>query len=190
MTACLEIRPAAPDDAAGIAHVHVSSWRTTYRGILPDVVLDGLDEGRRTMSQGNRLLNPPDGERTFVAVADGGIVGFAVCGPARVPIERYSGEIYGLYLVQSYQRMGIGRALVRQAVRALAEDGHRSIYLWVLQRNPSRAFYEALGGLPLRRKMIHIAGVRRMEVAYGWTDLSALMAGHPVATGDTPGTGV
>jgi hypothetical protein len=41
------IRRAEPRDAAGIAHVHVASWRTTYRGIVPDSYLDALDEPER-----------------------------------------------------------------------------------------------------------------------------------------------
>lgn len=32
-------RTAVPEDALAIAEVHVSSWRTTYRGLLPDSVL-------------------------------------------------------------------------------------------------------------------------------------------------------
>jgi len=30
------VRPPDIDDAAAIARVHVASWRSTYRGLLPD----------------------------------------------------------------------------------------------------------------------------------------------------------
>jgi len=33
------IRAATPTDAAGIAAVHVQSWRDTYAGLLPDEFL-------------------------------------------------------------------------------------------------------------------------------------------------------
>lgn len=36
------IRPAHEGDAQGIAHVHTESWKTTYRGIVPDDFLDHL----------------------------------------------------------------------------------------------------------------------------------------------------
>ena len=39
----MTIRHAEPGDARGIAEVHVSSWRTSYRGIVPDARLDELD---------------------------------------------------------------------------------------------------------------------------------------------------
>ena len=42
------VRQAEIGDAAAIARVHVASWRTTYRGLLPDEFLDSLDEGRYT----------------------------------------------------------------------------------------------------------------------------------------------
>ena len=46
---------------------------------------------------------------------------------------------------------------------------------WILAQNHSaRRFYEALGGLPVREKDIPIGGIILEEVAYGWTDISAL----------------
>jgi hypothetical protein len=35
------LRPATPADAAAVAYVHVQAWRETYRGIMPDAVLEG-----------------------------------------------------------------------------------------------------------------------------------------------------
>lgn len=46
--------------------------------------------------------------------------------------------------------------------------------VWVLGDNPSRAFYETLGGRFLGEKDIEIGGVRLEEVAYGWTDIGRL----------------
>ena len=38
----LTVRRATPEDAAGVAGVHVRSWQVAYRGLLPDDYLDGL----------------------------------------------------------------------------------------------------------------------------------------------------
>ena len=43
--------------------------------------------------------------------------------------------------------------------------------VWVLGRNPSRKFYEALGGRLLIEKRIERGGEWYEEVAYGWDDL-------------------
>lgn len=42
------LRLATVDDASAIGHVHVESWRSTYRGLMPDAVLDKLLVEQRT----------------------------------------------------------------------------------------------------------------------------------------------
>jgi hypothetical protein len=44
------IRPAAVHDARAIAEVHVESWKSTYRGIFPDDLLNGLSVEKRESS--------------------------------------------------------------------------------------------------------------------------------------------
>lgn len=71
----------------------------------------------------------------------------------------YSGELYGIYLLAGRQRGGIGRRLVRRVAERLADEGMRSMLLWVLKENESaRGFYEARGGRCLREKTIEIGG--------------------------------
>jgi hypothetical protein len=47
------------------------------------------------------------------------------------------------------------------------------MYVWVLKDNPSRGFYERMGGRPLTTAEIEIGGKTLTEVSYGWEDLSA-----------------
>lgn len=44
----MKIREAIVSDAKGIAKVHVDSWRTTYKGIIPDDFLNNLSYEQRT----------------------------------------------------------------------------------------------------------------------------------------------
>jgi len=46
------IRRARADDAAGIAQVHVASWRSTYPGMVPDSYLLGLSTDAYTSDGG------------------------------------------------------------------------------------------------------------------------------------------
>jgi len=41
------IRSATASDAPAIGHVHVESWRSTYRGLMPDAVLVNLSAEQR-----------------------------------------------------------------------------------------------------------------------------------------------
>jgi hypothetical protein len=50
-----------------------------------------------------------------------------------------------------------------------------SMLVWVLRDNPSRGFYEALGGEYVREQAITIGGANLIELAYGWPDTMALL---------------
>jgi ribosomal protein S18 acetylase RimI-like enzyme len=82
--------------------------------------------------------------------------------------------LYALYLHPDYFRQGIGKQLVQTAARRLIQDGMSSMLAWVLVQNPSRKFYEALGGKYLYEKPIEIGGASLNEVAYGWPDIHTL----------------
>lgn len=171
----VNIRPATPADARGIARVHVESWRTTYRSALPDDFLRNLSVDEREQIWGRSLVDPRPA--SFIAIAEdenGMIVGFSSCGKERSDDGVYDGEIYALYLLLEHQRMGIGRMLVDASVEWMISQGMKSMLIWVLRENPSRNFYEALGGLPVGEKTITIGGVDLIDVAYGWKELKGV----------------
>lgn len=168
----IQIRKAELDDAAGIATVHVASWRETYRGIVPDDFLDNLSIQRRTDGWVNSLSDPSNlYHRTFVAEVDGQIAGFSNYGFPQEKNEEFDGELYAIYLLKSAQGRGIGKMLFVEAARGLLELGSSSMLVWVLKDNPTRGFYEHLGGVYVREKPIEIGGAGLAEVAYGWRQL-------------------
>lgn len=117
---------------------------------------------------------------TFVLVAEdesGTIVGFVSGGRERSGDTTYTGELYAIYLLEPFQGQGIGRQLTVALVRSLIEAGIPSLLLWVLAENPSRRFYEALGGQPVYEKMVTIGGTPLLEVGYGWREARAIIGG-------------
>jgi GNAT superfamily N-acetyltransferase len=166
------IRIGGPHDAAAIARVHVDSWRTTYRGIVPDQMLATLSYEQRETFWQDTIERQTQG--IFVAEMDGEVVGFASCGSERTQNPIYTGELYAIYLLQQAQRRGLGRELVHSVVRWLLEQAHTAMLIWVLEQNPARRFYEALGGQSIERKTLAIGGINFWEVAYGWSDLASL----------------
>ena len=172
----LTIREATLADAAPIARVHRESWQTTYAGILPLEVIRS-QAGRKTEAVWRkRLTLGTSGEATFVAERHGRVVGFASCGEARHRLEGLEAEIYALYVLQSDQRCGIGRELVRSCARHFVRNGQFGFYLWVLKANRARMFYEALGGQEIGEKSERLGLHSFAEIAYGWHDLTALVA--------------
>lgn len=61
------IREAGCADATGIARVHVESWRTTYGGLMPDAVLDGLAVEQRQETWKRLLCAESSNRCAFVA---------------------------------------------------------------------------------------------------------------------------
>lgn len=174
------IRRAEPNDAAGIARVHVDAWRATYAGIVPAEHLNGLSYERRESTWTSILADADSSKVSFVAESpSGSIVGFASGGPEREDDPVYEGELYAIYLRDTFQGRGIGRSLVSSVAEHLASTGHRSMLVWVLADNLHRRFYERLGGEPVREKSITIGGLALVEVAYGWLDVSALTKPGP-----------
>ena len=167
----MTLREATVADAAGIAFVHVESWRTTYPGIMPQEHLDALSVAERTEVWQGILQNSIGGSCTFVAQAEnGGIVGFVHGGKERSGDPDYAAEIQTLYLLKSQQGRGQGRQLMVAAVRHLRENGFPTLMLWTHVRNPARGFYEALGGAAVRSTQRVIKGVTYDDVGYGWDE--------------------
>ena len=157
-------------DAGAIAHVHVATWRTTYRGMVPDEFLDALDESAYE-ARWRRTIND-SGIRVYVAEEGGGVVGFASGGRERAGDPEFSGELYALYVLDSAQRRGHGRRLVRAVVDGLREMDLADMIVWVLRDNTgARHFYEVIGGAYLREQPLTIGSFLLQEVSYGWRRL-------------------
>jgi ribosomal protein S18 acetylase RimI-like enzyme len=171
------IREAVPEDAKGVARVQVDTWRTTYRGMVPDEYFDGLSYESSEQRWGGAFSNPDRQLIRYVAEdTEGTIVGFAVGGPQRSSMWAYEGELYAIYVLQEAQGRGIGGRLAREVARRLFDAGMRSMIVWVLTDNhPSRRFYEALGGILVAEQEFELDGLRLHETGYGWADISTLL---------------
>ena len=179
----LLFRAARPDDASGVARVHVDGWRAAYKGLLPDSVLDGLrvedradrwgrwiaasDEG----SQNDSVV--AEGHRMLVAEKDGDVVGWATFGPGRDEGMEDHGEIAGLYVHPDQWSLGIGFALITHVEAELRASGSTDAYLWVLRGNDRAIrFYEQCGWhADGETKIGSAGGVDDLHEERHWRDL-------------------
>jgi GNAT superfamily N-acetyltransferase len=174
------VREARASDAAGIAKVHVDTWRSTYQGIIPDDVLDGLSYDDREAMWNTALTTRRSENHIYVVESeDGQVVGFAAAGLEREQRSGEVGEVYAIYLLEEHHRKGLGKKLLLETVKRLQREGYRSVMLWVLADNPTRGFYEAMGGVASRQKDIEIGGNTLVEVAYEWEDITDLTPCFP-----------
>jgi GNAT superfamily N-acetyltransferase len=187
----IAVRRARASDAATIGVVHVAAWRSAYPGILPDSYLAGLSTTRQAAYYDSAIRS---GVGVHVASASGldlgpaggsaRVVGFVTGAPARPgrwtePLAE--GEIETLYVLDDWRERGLGRRLMRAAASHLSGAGCRSVFVWVLRANPSRWFYERLGGRPVAESTIEVAGVPLVQTAYRWDPIDKLVQATSVA---------
>lgn len=92
------------------------------------------------------LFSPTPAVYAHVAVADGEPVGFALWF---LNFSTWRG-VHGIYLEDLYVRPaarggGHGKALLAELARICVERGYARLDWWVLDWNPAREFYHAIG---------------------------------------------
>jgi putative acetyltransferase len=125
------VRPGGPDDAEAIWRVHVASIRQVCTSHYMPEQIEAWAGPKRP---GDYVRVMSNGERFWVAVDDGDIVGFA---------SLHGDTIYGLYVAPGMQRQGIGAALLRAAEAGAADAGVETLKLGATLN--AEAFYRAQG---------------------------------------------
>lgn len=167
----VQIRKAELKDARGIAEVHVASWLTTYKGIVPDQYLASLSIDEQELRWQGIIEASETKKWVFVAENNAGeIVGFISGGANRFPDEfpEYDGELYAIYLLKAYQGQGIGSDLFKAFVRKLEADQMKRMIVLVLAKNDARYFYQRLGAHYLTAKKLDFLGEELDEEVYAW----------------------
>ena len=171
----ITFRRATANDAAAIAALRVDSWRTTYRGVMPDAYLDGMRAEESTEMWLQVLNADLPTIAVFVAEAGTELVGFAA-GMLLMP-EKFdlNAELTAIYLKPIAQRGGVGRRLLAMIASTLQLQGATGLLVWVIAGNQAaRQFYEQMGAELLVEQPFTWDGLDLMETGYGWRDLTAL----------------
>lgn len=185
----ISLRKARVADAIAIGAVHVAAWRSTYPGILPDTYLAKMSVSRQAAYYDAAIRG---GTGVTVATASGidvpigsgpRIIGFTTAGRARhmeVGGRRLAeGEVETLYVLDDWRERGVGRRLMRAAAAHLVDSGCKSAFVWVLRDNPSRWFYQRIGGKPAAEQTVRIAGQDVAQTAFIWDPIELLLAASP-----------
>jgi GNAT superfamily N-acetyltransferase len=158
------VRPANPDDAGEIARIQLITWRHAYRRILPQHVVDGIDEAWMTRRWLAAIEAPPSPRhRVLVAVEQAEqayLVGFAATGEvdetALAPDEDLEtlvkasvAAVTDLLVEPRWQRRGHGSRLLAACADLWREDGFASAVAWAYEADPAMiAFLTSAGWEP------------------------------------------
>lgn len=170
------IRKARIEDAEDIAFVHLKSWKSVYAELIDEQDVSNITMENRLALWESILRMRNEGHVALVLHDDDGrIIGFISGGKERTKRFGYDGEIYAVYLLDEYQRQGLGTRLLEAFCKEMYAVGHRSLLVWVLTDNPSRAFYINLDAKQIEEEDTTIGTGTYRESAYGWTDLNELI---------------
>lgn len=169
----IEIRPATAADAAAIADLHQRSWRSAYRGLLPDSYLDGPAAAELAARWGRAFSKDEPRRVILVAMAPDGIAGFVAAWPSTTRLAL----IDNLHVAPGQRGGGIGRRLMGRAAAELRRQGFDAVFLEVIEGNhEARGFYRRLGGVEGELFVEPIGGHPTPVFPVTWDDLAALEA--------------
>ncbi len=170
-------RPIVATDAATVADLHTTSWRSAYRGMLRDEYLDGDIATERRQVWAQRLEMPADANYGFIAESEAGPVGFVFL---LVEVDSTWGTLVdNLHVVPGLKGRGIGRRLLEAAAhethRRFPDDG---VYLYVFDKNlAARRFYASIGGREVERGIVEPpGGGSEVHWRVAWENAEQLLA--------------
>ena len=151
----INVRPAAAGDTQAIAAVVKESWLHSNRDLLPE-------DSAKSLMHCERLAEvvTMNWRSVWVAEYQGRVVG-------TVGVNEL-GHFWMLYVMPSYQGLGVGTALYDAAIASLRKRGAAKAMLEVLAANENAvAFYRARGWVPEGRRTEHIPGFRFTALRMG-----------------------
>lgn len=161
------IRLATLEDAKGIAKVHVQSWKETYTDIMFDVVIISKSiEDRKNLWE---VVLKDIHQRVWVYENDGKILGFL---DVYFAPDGHEAELRAIYILKSEHGKGIGRQFLGRLFGELIEKKYKNLAVYVLDKNPSRYFYETMGAKFVSEEDASVYGTDLKEWRYEW-DLSS-----------------
>lgn len=145
------IRKAKESDARGIVEVNTYTWLTTYKGLMPNELLESriktIDD--RVSKTANSIT---ENDNAYVAIDNDKIIGIMSYGKSRNNEYPESGEIYSIYILKEYQGLGIGKKLFMVGINELINKGYHTMILNVLNGNSTIKFYEKYCGKKVGEK--------------------------------------
>jgi|TARA_A100000164_G_scaffold347892_1_gene349652 GNAT superfamily N-acetyltransferase len=176
------LRIANENDIPALAELHCQGWVDSYEDLIPQDYLDGLTA--ESFAEKWQKWMPDDISTTLMAEDENGNpAGFCMFGPLKTPVPGqssirpiYSAEIYAIYLSKDHWGKGLAQQFFHESAKALKEQKHYSMALWVVGGNKRACkFYDKMGGQRIGKKVVEIGGRNVKEACFGWRDTAPLI---------------
>lgn len=158
----MNIRKAKSSDARDIIEINTKTWCSTYKGIIPDSVLEEKQASKeKNIKKCEATVEEKD--NVLVAEFDNNVVWIVSYGKSKVLDDEGYGEIYSLYVLDEYHGNNIGKELFIAAKEQLVEKGFYKLVLSCIKANPSNGFYKSMGGKIVDTIISDIGGAQIAE---------------------------
>ncbi len=134
------IRRATPDDALAIKTAHCNAYKISYRGYLPDDVLDAKKVDEDVLNSARIHLAKAE---CYLAIEDNKVLSFAYVSYPEDDDKCF--EIQAIYTDPIYQKQGAGSSLVTYLCAEKKKLGYQKLRVWTLKHGPSLGFYQKQG---------------------------------------------
>lgn len=167
------IREAQPSDAPAMARINVATWRNSYGKFLPRQLMEELSCSQKQSEIENFFARWEENQAVALVAENksGEMMAFIMAGKNHRQDLRYMGEIYNLHIAPAFQSRGIGCCLVYRVSQVFRQRNWNTMMVWALAENPSRRFYEKLGGRVIAQDIDKYRGFNAPVIAYGWNEL-------------------
>lgn len=153
-------------DIPSIVDIKISGWKTAYKEIIDENVLNTLD--RNKMIEKRKKDYKENG--FIVAKLDNQVVGFC----RYIDSNKFSQDILDidcelltLYVKPNLKYNGIGTKLFQFVINDLKSKNKTKMILWCFKDNePSKKFYTKMGGEIIKERTIEIGEKEYLEVGF------------------------
>lgn len=160
------IRKINEKDIPSIADIQVNGWKTAYKGIIDDDILDTMNKEEKI----GRLKESYQKNGFIVAEFKDEIVGFCryIDSNEFTPdMQDIDCEITALYVKPDLKYNGIGTKLFQFVINEFKTKNKTKMILWCLKDNePSKKFYTKMGGEIVKERLLKIGEKSYYEVGF------------------------
>jgi len=166
----MPVRNATTKDCFRIAEIGAASWRVTFKGLVPDDMLDNLDVEGSAQRWADCIERLPQNVKVFEHNQQ--ILGWICAGPVseKSKLKQFDGKIYGIHTDPIVPRIGAGSALLQAACESLKAQNCLEIYVLVLKQNENAIrFYQKHGAVLQGEYSVNFGGRDLPELAFQWS---------------------
>ena len=169
------IRKANVDDAYGITYVNVYTWKTTYKWLMPDFLIENRIKNIDTRVEKMReIIKETWTHLVLEDVETKKIIWMLSYCPSRNQDYPNSWEIMAIYVLKEYQRLWLGKKLFFAWINELIKLWYNDMIINVLKWNNAIDFYKKYGGQIVWEKSDQVGAFTLEEYILFFEDIKSI----------------